>query len=128
MKRTVAVSRWPKLLRIPDETRQWSATLEAELGRWPGVTSRPMFGLMGFYRDGVIFACLPRTRTLGTPNSFLFKVAPMPAPLLRRSKKDPRIDSEREGPGARWHSFELNSPEDLGDALWWLERAYDRTK
>lgn len=121
-------SNWPKLLRISEEMRQWSAMLEQDLRGWPRVTSRPMFGLIGFYRDGVIFAALPRTRALGTPNSFIVKFNPMPTELLRRARKDPRMASERESPGARWYSFELNSADDLRDALWWLNRAYGEAK
>ena len=121
-------SNWPKLLRISEEMQQWSAMLEQDLSGWPRVTSRPMFGLIGFYRDGVIFAALPRTRALSTPNSFIVKFNPMPPELLRRARKDRRMDSERESPGARWYSFELNSADDLRDALWWLNRAYEAAK
>lgn len=120
-----AVSEWPKLLQVSEEIREWSAMLERELGNWPDVTSRPMFGLIGFYRDDVIFACLPRTRALSSPNSIIFKFNRMPPKLLKHAKKDRRIGSEREGPGARWYSFELNSTDDLSDALWWLSQAYE---
>jgi hypothetical protein len=118
----------PKLPRISEEMRQWSAMLEQELRGWPRVTSRPMFGLIGFYRHGVIFAALPRTRALDSPNSFIVKFDPMPPKLLRRARKDPRMASERKSPAARWYSFELNSADDLRDALWWLNRAYGEAK
>lgn len=120
-----ATSNWPKLVRISEEMRQWSATLEEELRGWPRVTSRPMFGLIGFYHHGVIFAALPRTRALSSPSSIIFKFDPMPPTLLRRARKDSRIVSERESPDAKWHSFELNTTGDLRDALWWLNRAYE---
>ena len=123
-----ATSNWPKLLRISEEMRQWSATLEQELRGWPRVTSRPMFGLIGFYHNGVIFAALPRTRALSSPRSLIFKFHRMSPALLRRARKDPRIGSERESPDATWHSFELNTPGDLRDALWWLNRAYEAAK
>ncbi len=128
MKAKAAISKWAKLLRVSEEMRQWSAMLEQELGRWPRLMRRSMFGLVCFYRDGVIFAALPRTRALSTPNSIIFKLDPMPPWLLRRAKKDPRIDSEREEAGARWYSFELNSQDDLRDALCWLSRAYEEAK
>jgi hypothetical protein len=87
-----------------------------------------MFGLISFYRDNVIFAALPRTRTLSTPDSFIFKFDPMPPALLRRAKKDQRISSENESPGVTWYSFELDSADDLHDALRWLNRAYEAAR
>jgi hypothetical protein len=83
-----------------------------------------MFGLVSFYLNGVIFAALPRTRTLSTPDSFVFKFDPMPPTLLRRARKDPRIISRSQKSDVKWYSFQLNSADDLRDALWWLSRAY----
>ncbi len=117
----------PTLSRITEEMKQWSAMLGQELQRWPHVTSRPMFGLRGFYRKARIFAALPVTRSIGTPNSIIFKLKSMPPELLRRAKDDPRLDFEREKP-ARWRSFEIRSAEDLRDAMWWLNQAYERAK
>lgn len=119
-----APSNRPKLLRISEEMRQWSAMLDQELSSWPRVTSRPMFGLIGFYHRGAIFAALPRTRALGTPSSIIFKIDPLSPALSRRARKDPRIGSERRSLDGTWHSFELNTIGDLRDALWWLNRAY----
>jgi hypothetical protein len=34
--------------------KQWSAMLENELRSWPHVATRPMFGLLGFYRKKMI--------------------------------------------------------------------------
>jgi hypothetical protein len=121
-------SKRPKLLRISEEMTQWSGALEQDLKSWPGVTSRPMFGLISFYRDGEIFAALPRTRALSTPNSFIVKFDPMPPNLLRKAKKDSRMASDQGSPGARWYSFELSSAGDLREALWWLNRAYEAAK
>jgi len=118
----------PKLPPVSEEMRQWSAMLGQELGGWPHVTTRPMFGLLGYYRRKKIFAALPVTRGVGTPNSLLFKMEGMPPDLRQRAGTDPRIDAEREEPGARWLTFEVNSAGDLRDALWWLNQAYDRVK
>jgi TfoX N-terminal domain len=123
-----AIPKWPKLLRISEELRQWTGMLEHEVSSWPRVTSRPMFGLVSFYHNGIIFAALPRTRALSTPDSFIFKFDPMPPDLLRRAIKDPRISSERQTPGVKWYSFELDSVADIRDALWWLNRAYEAAK
>jgi hypothetical protein len=54
--------------------RRWSIALQEEVSGWPEVTSRPMFGLAGFYRAGTIFAALPRTRAVETPSSILLKL------------------------------------------------------
>jgi hypothetical protein len=118
----------PKMLRVSEETKQLSAMLGAELSTWPKVTTRPMFGLRGFYRGKKIFAALPVTRTIKNPNSFIFRMQPMPPELLERAEKEPRIDSENSAPSAKWLSFTLNSEADFRDALWWLNQAYERAK
>jgi hypothetical protein len=124
MKSKPAISKRPKLLRISEEMKQWSTLLGDELNAWPGVKSRPMFGFIGFYRDNKIFAGLPRTRALYTPNSIILRFDPMPPKLLRHARGDSRVSSQKEVPGARWYSFEFNSAGELRDALWWLNQAY----
>ncbi len=111
-----------------EEMKQWSAMLGNELSTWPRVTTRPMFGLRGFYRGRKIFAALPATRAIKNPNSLIFRIKPMPPDLLERAKKEPRIDTENRVPGAKWFIFELNSAADLRDALWWLNHAYEHAK
>ena len=113
----------PKMPPISEEMKQWSAMLEQELTGWPQVSSRPMFGMLGFYRRKKIFAALPVSRAIETPNSFIFRFDPMPANLNQRALKEPRIT-----PGTRWFSFEIQSTEDLRDALWWLNEAYEAAK
>lgn len=100
--------------------------LGEELHRWPQVKSKPMFGLRGFYRKTKIFAALPVTRAIGTPTSIIFKIQPMPPDLAKRAAADPRLNSEEERAGAKWMIFELQSEEDIADALWWLNQAYER--
>src|SRR5207248_1884641 len=118
-------SRGPKLVRISEEMKQWSAMLEQELSGWPDVSSRPMFGFLSFYRKSAIFAALPHTRAPGTPNSFIFRFESMPAKLQERATKTPQIRVSDRSPSAKWYSFELNSEADLRDALWWLNQAYE---
>jgi hypothetical protein len=113
----------PKMPPISEEMKQWSAMLKAELIGWPHVTSRPMFGMSGIYRHKRIFAALPVTRGFDTPSSIIFRFDPMPADLNQRALKEPRIT-----PGTRWFSFEIGSAEDLRDALWWLNQAYEAAK
>jgi len=118
----------PKLLRIPEEMREWSALLEGEVRGWPRVTSRPMFGFMGLYCGRRIFAALPRTRALSSPTSFILKFDPLPPKLLANLGRESRIKSESDAPGAHWYAFELRSAADLNDALAWLNRAYEAAK
>lgn len=113
----------PKMSPISEEMKQWSAMLKAELIDWPQVTSRPMFGMSGIYRRKKIFAALPVTRGFDTSSSIIFRFDPMPAALSQRVLKEPRIT-----PGTRWFSFEIKSAEDLRDALWWLNQAYEAAK
>lgn len=114
---------------ISEEMKQWSAMLGKELSGWPQVTSRPMFGMLGFYRRRKIFAALPVSRAIGSPNSIIFRFDPMPANLQQRALKESRITTDSKTPGGRrWFSFEIGLTADLRDALWWLSQAYERAK
>jgi hypothetical protein len=84
----------PKLPRIPEEMRQWSDLHLHEVLGWPDVSSRPMFGMTAVYRGNTIFGVLPRTRALPSTHD------------------------------AKWISFELQSGDDLPDAIGWFEQAY----
>jgi len=118
----------PNMPPASEEMKQWSAMLGSELGTWPKVTARPMFGLRGFYRGKKIFAALPVTRAIKNPNSLIFRIKPMPPDLSERARKEPRIDTETRAPGAKWLAFELNSEADFRDALWWINQAYEHAK
>ena len=111
-----------------EDTSQLSAMLGNELSTWPKVITRPMFGLRGFYRGKKIFAALPVTRAIKKPNSFIFRIEPIPAKLLARARKEPRIDTENNAPSVKWFTFDLNSEADLRDALWWLNQAYEHAQ
>jgi hypothetical protein len=118
----------PRMPNAGEEMKQWSAMLGNELITWPQVATRPMFGLRGFYRGKKIFAALPVTRAIRNANSLIFRIQPMPPDLLKRAKKEPRIDTESRVPSAKWFTFELNSEADFRDALWWLSQAYEHAK
>jgi hypothetical protein len=113
----------PKMPPISEEMKQWSAMLKTEVSGWPQISTMPMFGMLGYYRRKKIFAALPVTRGFDTPSSLIFRFEPLPHNLEQRVLKEPRIT-----PGKRWFSFEIHSTEDLCDALWWLNQAYERTK
>jgi hypothetical protein len=123
MRETYTMRERPKMPPISEEMKQWSAMLKTEISGWPQVSSRPMFGMMGLYRRKKIFGALPVTRGFDTPNSVIFRFDPPPADLNQRALKERRIT-----PGKRWFSFEIHSTEDLRDALWWLNHAYERAK
>ena len=106
----------PRLVAADTEMRRWCASLEEEVGTWPDVTSRPMFGMLAVYRAGAIFAALPRTKAAETPFSILLKL-----PGVR----DERLKNGR-GPGAKWSTFAMGSEEDMPAALELLGRAYER--
>lgn len=119
----------PKMPPVSEEMKQWSAMLGQELSGWPQVSSRPMFGMLGFYRRKKIFAALPVSRAIGSPNSIIFRFDPMSANLRQRALKESRIATDNETPSARrWFLFEIGSTSDLRDALWWLNQAYEKAK
>jgi hypothetical protein len=118
----------PGLHRVGDEMKEWSAMLGNELGGWPHVKSRPMFGLLGFYRKAKIFAALPKSRGIGGANSVIFKIHSMSQDLLDRAKEDSRVGVGTKMRAKEWYSFEVNSSEDLRDVLWWLNQAYELAK
>ncbi len=108
----------PKLYKVSEELKAWAAMLAGELARWPGVQSRPMFGMVSFYRKDKIFAALPRTRALTSPHSIIFKFHAENAETRKARKQ------LQEYPAMRWLSFELGTARDLGTALQWLNLAY----
>ncbi len=113
-----------KLPPVSEEMKAWSVALAAEIESWPAVTARPMFGLTALYRRQRIFAVLPRTRGMESPNSLAFKL-PDPSPrMLARLQNEQRIRSTVMHK-SRWFTFELSSDRDMRDALDWLGRAYE---
>jgi hypothetical protein len=114
-----------KFFAVDDEMKHRAALLEGEVSGWPGVTIKPMFGMASFFRRGSIFAAVPRTRTLRSPQCFILKFHPVPETLVEKIKAEKRIADRAPGPGAGWHAFELASESDIRDALWWLNQAYE---
>ena len=114
----------PKLPKISAEMKAWSAALGAEVTEWPRVTTRILFGFTALYRRDKIFAVLPRTRAMETPNSLAFKFDPVTGQLRARLERDERVGTTTMQ-AARWFTFELSTDADLHDALDWLGRAYE---
>ncbi len=113
----------PKLIKLSEEMERWSALLGSEVATWPGVKIKPMFGFLSYYRGKRIFAALPRTKAMYSPNSIIFKFQRVSRALVTVLHRDPRISTSEMG-GAGWQCFELASDSDLRDALAWLDRAY----
>lgn len=80
--------------------RRWCALLAEEVGAWPGVTTRLMFGFRAVYRDGVVFAMLPDKRSLEVANAIAYKE------------------------GGEWKSFEMQDEAGIGAAMRVLRKAY----
>jgi hypothetical protein len=102
----------PPLPKVAEDLKPAVAFLERELASWPQVTAKPMFGMTAFYRGKRIFAALPRTRAMLTPNSISYKV---PARAAGR-------------PGQGWKSLEVLSDADLREALQRLNQAYEAAR
>jgi len=109
---------------VSETMKAWSAALATEVQNWPGVTARPMFGLTALYRQDKIFAVLPRTRAMETPDSLAFKLEQAGPRILARMGRDPRVGLTQMQK-AWWFTFELTSDADLNHALEWLGRAYE---
>ncbi len=120
-----AVRARPTFISISGEVKVWSARLIEELQTWPGITTKPMFGFLSFYRKKVIFAALSTTKGFGSPSSFMLKFDSLPSSLLTRAQNDTRLNISTRVPGQGWFSFELNSESDIRDALFWLGKAYE---
>jgi hypothetical protein len=108
---------------VTEEMKAWAAALAGEVETWPQVRSRVFFGFTALYRTDVMFALLPRTRTLDPPNSVAFKLEAAGPCVLAQARRDPRIGSG-EMRKARWFTFALSAEVDLRDALQWLMRAH----
>jgi hypothetical protein len=116
----------PKLPRVSEQMKAWSAALAGEIGDWPQVSVRSFFGFTALYRKNRMFAALPRSRALETANSLFFKLEVEASAVRSRLTQDRRVriwSTTRRKP--RWFAFELSCDADLHDALDWLGLAYD---
>ena len=114
----------PMLPRVSEEMKAWSAVLAAESESWPLVTTRAFFGFTALYRRNKIFALLPRTRAMQTPNALAFKLESPSVRIRALLRHDPRIGSTQMQK-ACWFTFEMSCDTDLRAALEWLDRAYE---
>ena len=118
----------PKFLPIDDEMKELSAMLEKEISDWPGVTKKPMFGFQGLYRNGAIFAALPRSRAINSPSAIMLKFATTSPAVLDGIKKDSRFGTVSIMSKSGWLTYDLNEASATKDALRWIGRAYEAAK
>ena len=115
----------PKLFNIDTEMQHWCALLEQAISTWPEVIAKPMFGMIGFYHGESIFAAIPRTKAPVTARSLLIKLPGLSNMQLKPGQSDTRL-KPASGPGSGWVTFDLESENDINEALLWLERAYEQ--
>src|SRR5437879_13069165 len=114
----------PKLHKISEEMKAWSAALVEEVAGWPQVKLRPMFGFLGAYRGSMIFAALPRTRTMDPPNSVAFKLPGANKRLQAKEHSEKRINLA-DMTEASCHTLRMTCEADLNSARKGLVRAYE---
>jgi hypothetical protein len=114
----------PKLPRVSEEMKAWSAALSTEVRDWKQVTGRVFFGFTALYRRDKIFALLPRTRAMQSPNALAFKLESASARMNALLRHDPLIGSTQMQK-AHWFTFEMSCDTDLRAAIEWLDRAYE---
>jgi hypothetical protein len=125
----------PKMKATSEAMRAWAEALAREVEIWPGVALKHAFGMTLVYRNGVVFAALPRTRSLYEDDAILMKFLTEPPRLAARISADPRFaagtmeqrrtnQSKKRGEGRRWRIFVMHADADVHDACEWLAEAY----
>lgn len=117
----------PALQRVSDEMRRWCVLLADECLRWPGVTSRKMFGMNALYRGGVIFAALPDKRALLSADSIIFKLQQPTEKGASILKANPQIQFHF-GVKQKWFGCVIHEDADLRGAIEWLAKAYEHAR
>ena len=124
-----------KMKPVSEAARGWAEALAREVGSWPGATLKSAFGMTMIYRNGVVFAALPRTRTLYEEDAILLKFNRETPALRARMAAEPRLapgSMEQRGvkprkPGGEsrhWRIFLMRSQSDFHPALEWLAEAH----
>lgn len=108
---------------VSEQMKAWASALANEVASWPKVSAKSFFGFTALYCKDRMFAALPRTRAMATPNSLVFKIENPPARVHAKLQSNPCIGLMNMRK-ARWYTLELSSDADLHDALDWLSRAY----
>ena len=113
-----------KLTHVSEAMKQWCVLMESELLSWPGVTAKPIFGMVGFYRKGKIFAAIPRNRTVGQRDAVMFKLLDGSKELVSSAMGDPRTITTSLGKSG-WIAMAVESMDDVRFVLDWFSQAYE---
>ncbi len=125
-----------KMKVASEAIRGWSEALGRELETWPGVTLKGAFGMTMAYRNGVVFAALPRTRAIYEEDAIMLKFhreTPGVAGSLCDGKprfaagtmeKRGTTKTKKRGESHRWRIFVMRVDADVHDAIEWLAEAY----
>jgi hypothetical protein len=92
------------------------------VGAWPGVRITPMFGRWGYFLGARLFACFPLR---AKDHDLWVRLAPGDQ---ARALKVPGITPHRRFARRGWIECRVESSEDLGRALRWLWRGYERVR
>jgi hypothetical protein len=114
--------------------RGWAEALAGEVGEWPGVTVKNAFGMRLVYRNGVVFAALPKTRALYEEDAILIKFNAESSSLAKRIANETRFAGTMERRMAkkhkttreseRWRILRIREDADVHSAIQWLAEAY----
>lgn len=114
--------------------RGWAEALAGEVEEWPGVTVKNAFGMRLVYRNGVVFAALPKTRALYEEDAILIKFNAETVQLAKRIANETRFAGTMEqsmaqkhkttGESKRWRILRIREDADVHAAIEWLAAAY----
>ena len=92
--------------------------LNETLGAWEGVRITPMFGRWGYFVGETLFACFPLREK---ERDLWLRLSPADQ---TRALGDVRIRPHRRFARRGWIEFDVEAPDDIGRALYWLRRAH----
>lgn len=113
--------------------RGWGEALAAEVIQWTGVTAKSAFGMTMVYRNGMVFAALPKTRALYEEDAILIKFNAESSALAKRIASESRFAGTMEqqmkrhkttGESKRWRILRIREDADVHVAIEWLAEAY----
>lgn len=114
--------------------RGWAEALAGEVEEWPGVTVKNAFGMSMVYRNGVVFAALPKTRALYEEDAILIKFNAETVQLAKLIANETRFLGTMEQSMAKkhkstreskkWRILRFREDADVHAAIEWLAEAY----
>ena len=95
-----------------------SGRLNTAIGAWSGVKITPMFGRWGYFLGEQLFACFPLREK---EHDLWIRLNPVDQ---ARALREPGLRPHRRFASRGWIEMDVDSPEDVSQALRWLRRAY----